>query len=143
MTITQYNSNNSLTPEFKRAFSKKEIIWMNSSTIRVLLKAKSVDPKTYSPPSRRDQLVPHEVQPDHPTRERSTDNVVSSTEIQRMMNSASEKLPLFKFENINHKELFSNFFQRLLKLSWFASLSLFHVYSCGTRGGQMVSVPKP
>ena len=34
MTITQYNSNNSLTPEFKWAFLKKEIIWMNSITYR-------------------------------------------------------------------------------------------------------------
>ena len=103
MTITQYNSNNSLTPEFKWAFSIKEIIWMNSltyrlrlkkdiwskfltqdqtsrqaqsgiraklyswstihrvlhdlpqkSTIRALFRAKSVDPKTYLPPSARE-----------------------------------------------------------------------------------------
>ena len=38
MTITQYNSNNSLTPEFKWAFLKKEIIWMNSITYRPRLK---------------------------------------------------------------------------------------------------------
>ena len=28
MTITQYNSNNSLTPEFNELCSKKEIIWI-------------------------------------------------------------------------------------------------------------------
>ena len=106
MNVTQCNPNNSLTPDFKWAFSKKEIIWMSSltyrprlmkdlwckfrlwpkikrqdrhnpesvpkfaadprstvfsksanpldlrqkSTIRALFKAKSVDPKTYSPP---------------------------------------------------------------------------------------------
>ena len=39
MTITQYNSNNSHTPEFKwNAFSKNEIIWMNSLTYRPRLK---------------------------------------------------------------------------------------------------------
>ena len=107
MAITQYNSNNSLAPEFKWTSFEKEIIWINwltyrprlkkdlwskfrlgskirtkdrhnpesaskltanprstvflksaisldlpqKSTIRALFKAKSVDPKTYSPPS--------------------------------------------------------------------------------------------
>ena len=38
-TKTQYNSNNSHTPEFKRtSFRKKEIIWMNSLTFRPRLK---------------------------------------------------------------------------------------------------------
>ena len=36
--LRQYNSNNSLTPQFKGAFSKKEIIWMNSLTYRPRLK---------------------------------------------------------------------------------------------------------
>ena len=88
MTTTQYNSNNSLTAEFKELLSKKEIkaeerfviqisfrrhnlesaskitadsrstVHSKSArftaqihTIRALFKAKSVDPKTYSPPS--------------------------------------------------------------------------------------------
>ena len=38
MTTTQYNSNNSLTAEFKELLSKKEIIWMNSLTYRSRLK---------------------------------------------------------------------------------------------------------
>ena len=38
MTITQYNSNNSLTPKFKWAFSKSEKFLMNSLTYRPKLK---------------------------------------------------------------------------------------------------------
>ena len=38
MTITQYNSNNSLTPELHELLLKKEIIWMNSVTFQPRLK---------------------------------------------------------------------------------------------------------
>ena len=38
MTTTQYSSNNSLTPEFKWTFLKKEIIWTKSLTHRSRLK---------------------------------------------------------------------------------------------------------
>ena len=38
MAITRYNSNSSLTPEFKLAFSKNKIIWMNSLTYQPRMK---------------------------------------------------------------------------------------------------------
>ena len=44
MTITQYNSNSSLTPELNELLSKKGIIWMNPLPYLTRLKKDVGDP---------------------------------------------------------------------------------------------------